>query len=127
MVCAGRRGHEERTSDRRVSARLRQKHGQGGLDVEQDAGEPVVRVRVAAQRVHHVAAEQPSGRGRHQRAEVRQGSVQQPTSDAARAAVLRRVRLSHEEHPRREQRVHHVAGSPPSVQGVPGQVRSRHR
>lgn len=127
VSCAGRRGHEERAPDRGVPARVRQQHGQGGVDVEPDAGEPDVRVRVAAERVHLVAAQEQSDRGRHQRDQVRQGPVQQPAGDAGGPAVLRRVHVLHEEHTRREQRVHHAEGGAPAVQSVSGQVRRRHR
>jgi len=102
MFAAGWPRDEKRTSDRRVSTRVRGEHGQGGVDVEPDTGQPVVRVRVAAQRVHLVAAQQPSGRGRRERAEVRQGPIQQSAGYARRPAVLRRVHVHHQEHPRRE-------------------------
>lgn len=125
-VGAGRRNDEERTFDRRVPAGVREQHGQRSVDVEPNAGEPVVRVRIVAERVHHVAAEQPSDRGRYVRAEVRQGSVQQLAGDSCRPEILRGVHVLHEEHTRRKQLANRVAGSAQAVQSVAGQIRRRH-
>lgn len=115
---AGRRRNKKRTSDRGIPTRVPQQHGQGSVDVEPDARELVVRVRVVAERLHLVAAEQPSDRGRHERAEVRQRPVQQPAGDASRFAILRRVQVFRQEHTRREQRAHHVAGGAQTVQSI---------
>lgn len=123
---AGRRSDEERTSDGRVPAGVREQHGERSVDVEPDAGEPVVRVRIAAERVHHVAAEQPSGRGRRVRAEIRQGPVQQLAGDTRRPEILRLVHVLHEEHTRRKQLADRAPGSAQAVQSVPGQIRRGH-
>lgn len=95
--------------------------------MEPDASEPVVHFRVVAQRFHHVDAQQSFRGGRHQRAEVRKGPVQQPVGDTDRSALLRRVLVPDEEYSRRELRANHSPGSSPSVQSVSGQVRRRHR
>jgi len=95
--------------------------------VEPDASEPVVHFRVAAERFHHVDAQQPFRGGRHQRAEIRQGPVQQPVGDTDRSALLRRVLVPDQEHSRGEHRANHPTGGAPSVQSVSGQVRSHYR
>lgn len=95
--------------------------------MEPDACEPVVRVRIAAERLHHVAFEQPYSGGRHQRAKVRKGPLQQPAGDTCRSALLRRVLVPDQKHSRREQRSNHSPGGSPTVQSVAGQVRRGHR
>lgn len=95
--------------------------------MEPDAGELVVRVRVAAERFHLVATEQPADRRRHKRAEVRQRPVQQPAGDTGRCALLRRVQLFRQEHPRRKRRAHHATRGAQTVQSVASQIRSRDR
>jgi len=95
--------------------------------VEQDACEPVVRIRIVAERFHHVAAQQPYSGGRHQCAKVRKGPLQQPAGDTDRSALLRRVLVPDQKHSRREQRSNHAPGGAPALQSVSGQVRRRHR
>jgi len=83
--------------------------------VEPDACKPVVRVRIAAERFHHVASEQPYSGGRHQCAKVRKGPLQQPVGDTGRSALLRRVLVPDQKHSRREQRSNHSSGGAPAV------------